>query len=326
VESWKSILKSNFHRIEPLLEFLAFDEKNQQEVLEKARFCLNVPRRIARKMAKNDPFDPLFLQFVPIKKELDFDQTAFVDPVQDSCFQKTSNLLQKYRGRALLITTGVCAMHCRFCFRQNYSYDSSYKTFDEEISLIKNDPSLHEVILSGGDPFSLPNDLLGSLLERLDAIPHIKLIRFHTRFPIGIPERIDSDFISMLKKIRTQIICVLHINHANELDTDILSAMKSLSFPLLAQTVLLKNVNDDLETLKNLFLSLVSNGIIPYYLHSLDKVQGAMHFQTPINKGNALVEALRKELPGYAVPRFVQEIPGEPNKTLLYTDGGLNSN
>lgn len=317
MECWKSILKSNFHRIEPLLEFLSFDEEEKQVVLDKARFCLNLPRRIAEKMGKNDPRDPLFLQFVPIKKELEFNETAKLDPVQDSCFQKTSHLLQKYQGRALLITSGVCAMHCRFCFRQNYSYDSSYKTFDEEIEIIQKDSSLHEVILSGGDPLSLPNDLLERLLRRLDAISHIKLIRFHTRFPIGIPERIDPDFVAILQKIKTQIIFILHVNHPNELDSDILSAMKSLHLPILSQTVLLKEVNDNLEVLKQLFLTLTSNGIIPYYLHSLDKVQGALHFETAISKGLDLVEALRKELPGYAVPRFVQEIPGEPNKTLL---------
>lgn len=311
---WKTILKSNFHRTETLLDFLSIT--NRQEILKKSAFCLNVPRRLAEKMEKNNTKDPLFLQFVPLKKELD--QSGMTDPVKDHCFQKTPRLLQKYRGRALLVTNGACAMHCRFCFRQNYDY--TYKNFEEEIALIEKDTSLHEVILSGGDPLSLPDEALQSLLEKLGAIPHIQMIRFHTRFPIGIPERISPEFLDLLKRVPKQIFFMLHVNHARELDNDILTAMKAiqhLSIPVLSQTVLLRGVNDSVQALKELYLKLVKYGILPYYLHALDPVQGALHFDVLLEEGKALIEALRKELPGYAVPRFVQEIPGEANKTCI---------
>ncbi len=317
---WKSILKTNFHQTPHLLDYLAFDEENRKKILEKAKFCLNVPRRLADKMGKNDPKDPLFLQFVPLKKELEKGEKGILDPVSDRSFQRTPHLLQKYQGRALVIASGACAMHCRFCFRQNYDYDSSYRTFEKEIDLIQNDPSLHEVILSGGDPLSLSDRELESLLERLDAIDHIKIIRFHTRFPIGIPERISVEFLEILKKISKQIVMILHINHPNELDDELFMKVKEiqkLGILVLSQTVFLKDVNDSVKTLKELLFSLVSQGILPYYLHSLDSVEGALHFEAPIEQGLEIIEELRKELPGYAIPRFVKEIPGEPNKTPL---------
>jgi EF-P beta-lysylation protein EpmB len=320
MEIWKSILKNNFHRVDSLLDFLLFDPAKRQHVLEKSRFCLNLPRRIAEKIAKNCLDDPLFLQFVPLKKELDKVDNARTDPVEDRCFQKTSHLLQKYKGRVLLITSGACAMHCRFCFRQNYDYDSSERTFEEELTLIENDSSLHEVILSGGDPLSLSDATLASLLTKLDNIPHIQLIRFHTRFPIGIPERISPSLLKILQGVQKQILFMLHINHQQELDKDILAAMQKLQalrIPILSQTVLLKGVNDSVEALKNLFLSLVSTGILPYYLHAFDPIQGAMHFDQPLEHGSFLIEELRKELPGYAIPRFVKEIPGSSHKTPL---------
>ncbi|MBM3202091.1 MAG: KamA family radical SAM protein [Chlamydiae bacterium] len=318
---WKSILKKNFHKTEALLDFLDFDEKNRALVLQKARFCLNVPIRLAEKMAKNAPDDPLFLQFVPLKKELDKHHESLSDPVQDRCFQKTALLLQKYQSRALLVTNGVCAMHCRFCFRQNYPYNFSEKVFEKELAIIKSDPSIHEIILSGGDPLSLSDDILRALILNINQIPHIKVIRFHTRFLIGIPERVSEEFLSLLKESKKQIVFALHINHKKELDQDVFDYVKKiqlLGIPVLTQTVLLKDVNDTKEALKELFLDLISKGMIPYYLHTLDPVQGAMHFDVSIEEAKGLIKELRKELPGYSIPRLVKEIPGKEHKTPIF--------
>jgi KamA family protein len=211
-------------------------------------------------------------------------------------------------------------MHCRYCFRQNFPYETIEKTLDEELQKIRSDPSIFEVILSGGDPLSLPDYKLFALLEELDKIPHVRVIRFHTRFPIGIPERIDEAFLTHLAQIKKQMVFVLHINHPKELDDDVAIALKKLArlgLPLFCQSVLLKEVNDSVEVLASLCERLVECGITPYYLHQLDQVKGASRFAVDQSKGLALIEKLMERLPGYAVPRYVKEIPGSPSKTPL---------
>ena len=311
--SWKSIQKENFTDIEELAAFLELPYAFP--LLKKSKFPLNLPRRIALKISKNNLEDPILRQFLPIEDENR--HSGYTDPVQDASFQKTSHLLHKYAGRMLIVTTGACAMNCRFCFRQNYEY-SSGGDFSKELEILSQDETIEEVLLSGGDPLSLSNRRLRILLENLAKIPHVKRIRFHTRFPVGIPERIDGEFLTILEKCPQQIIFILHINLAEELDPDITSALKKiarLGIPILTQTVLLRGVNDSLEVLKKLFLTLVNNGLIPYYLHQLDPVQGAMHFEVLLHK--ELLEALHAELPGYALPRFVKEEPFAKGKTLL---------
>ena len=311
--SWKRIQKENFTDIEELAAFLELPYAFP--LLKKSKFPLNLPRRIALKISKNNLEDPILRQFLPIEDENR--HSGYTDPVQDASFQKTSHLLHKYAGRMLIVTTGACAMNCRFCFRQNYEY-SSGGDFSKELEILSQDETIEEVLLSGGDPLSLSNRRLRILLENLAKIPHVKRIRFHTRFPVGIPERIDGDLLTILEKCPQQIIFILHINLAEELDPDITSALKKiarLGIPILTQTVLLRGVNDSLEVLKKLFLTLVNNGLIPYYLHQLDPVQGAMHFEVLLHK--ELLEALHAELPGYALPRFVKEEPFAKGKTLL---------
>ncbi|MCX6994907.1 MAG: KamA family radical SAM protein [Chlamydiae bacterium] len=311
--SWKRIQKENFTDIEELAAFLELPYAFP--LLKKSKFPLNLPRRIALKISKNNLEDPILRQFLPIEDENR--HSGYTDPVQDASFQKTSHLLHKYAGRMLIVTTGACAMNCRFCFRQNYEY-SSGGDFSKELEILSQDETIEEVLLSGGDPLSLSNRRLRILLENLAKIPHVKRIRFHTRFPVGIPERIDGELLTILEKCPQQIIFILHINLAEELDPDITSALKKiarLGIPILTQTVLLRGVNDSLEVLKKLFLTLVNNGLIPYYLHQLDPVQGAMHFEVLLHK--ELLEALHAELPGYALPRFVKEEPFAKGKTLL---------
>lgn len=317
---WRTILRKNFTRPEELISFLQLSETQQKALDISPDFVLNLPRRLAEKMEKGTLSDPLFLQFVPLKKERIVHPHYQADPVMDASFQREEKLLQKYTGRALIISTSACAMHCRYCFRKNFNYQTQDKTFAKELETIQNDPTLEEIILSGGDPLSLSNDTLDALLKNLASISHVRRIRFHSRFPIGIPERIDSDFLAILKESPKQIWFVIHANHANEFDHDVWQALKSLQLlgiPVLNQSVLLRGVNDNPETLHALCQELIDHGIMPYYLHQLDQVQGSSHFAVPDNVGHALIDYLSANLPGYAVPKFVQEIPGKPCKTIL---------
>lgn len=311
--TWRQIQKQNFTKLKELGKYLELD------LSYSSLFPLNLPRRLAEKIEKGNIEDPILKQFLPAGEEEKAPLSFVDDPVCDTSFQKTHRLLQKYKGRALFITTSACAMHCRYCFRQNYPYDSN-TDFAKELELIRNDTSLHEVILSGGDPLSLSDATLKRLIGELGTIPHLKFLRFHTRFPIGIPERITKDLLQIFKDCPLQVVFVVHVNHPRELDEDVIAALKkvgALGIPLLCQAVLLSGVNDDVPTLKELFLSLASQGILPYYLHQLDKVKQAHHFEVPIEKGLDLMEALRKEVPGYALPKYVQEIPFENSKVEI---------
>ena len=318
---WQTILRNNFTKTAALLDFLEFAPSHREKILDRSRFVLNLPRRLAEKIEKNNPLDPLFLQFVPQLLEVEKSQNPLfvLDPVGDCGAQKAPKMLHKYHGRALLLPTSACAMHCRYCFRQNFPYEKN-KGLTEELELIRNDPTLSEIMLSGGDPLSLPNAQLRDYLEQLAAIPHVKHIRFHTRFPMGIPERIDDEFLEILSKVPQQIWFVIHCNHPKEFDEDITTALKkirNLGAVLLNQSVLLKGVNDNVETLVALSELLTKQGIMPYYLHQLDRVEGTEHFEVSENHGLELIKQMRGRLPGYAVPRYVREIPNENSKTPI---------
>lgn len=315
MKDWRKVQRESFSKVSVIADFLELDEENRGRLLEKSSFPFLLPKRIAAKIAKNNLNCPIARQFLPLKEELIRSEGFVMNPTCDASFQKESKLLHKYQGRVLLIASGACAMHCRYCFRQNFSYPEWKSAFFKELEYIQNDTSIHEVILSGGDPLSLSDESLNTLLQEISSIPHVRLIRFHTRFPMGIPERISPNFLAILKKIPKQLIFIIHANHIDEFDNDIFMALKSLNIPVLSQSVLLKGINDDLTTLKNLFLGLASNGIIPYYLHQIDKVLGTNHFHVPTSEGRHLIETLRNELPGYALPRYVQEIPFAPSKT-----------
>ena len=319
---WRHIQKDNFKSLTKLINFLELDSTKRSKIAQKSTFPINVPKRIANKIAKNSLTDPIFLQFIPLAKENDLTQGFCKDPVSDTLFQQSARLLHKYPGRALLLCTSACAMHCRFCFRQNYPYEKTKSLFTKELNTIAKDSSIYEIILSGGDPLSLSDEALFSLVKSLETISHLKLLRFHTRFLIGIPERVTKTFLSILKQTGLQTIFVIHINHIKELDSDIITALKKikdLGIPVLSQTVLLKGVNDTVEALRSLFLKLVQEGMIPYYLHQLDQLQGGAHFKVDPFKGIELIKELRNTLPGYAVPTFVKEIPFEKSKTPLHT-------
>ncbi|KIC76361.1 L-lysine 2,3-aminomutase [Neochlamydia sp. EPS4] len=318
---WRQIQRSNFTNWKQLADFLKLSPEQGERILKNPSFKLNLPLRLAQKITKESLDDPILKQFLPALDEK-LEATGFqIDPVQDRLFRKETKLLQKYKGRALLVCTSACAMHCRYCFRQNFEYDSKKTSFANELELIREDLSLREIILSGGDPLSLENRTLSNLLDQLDSISHLRRVRFHTRFPIGIPERIDKEFLDILRVRRVQIWFVVHVNHPRELDEEVLLKLKNvqcLGIPVLNQCVLLKGVNDDKETQKLLCEKLVDHGILPYYMHQLDRVKGTAHFEVEQEQGCEFIRYLTANLSGYAVPKYVQEVPGESSKTPLF--------
>ncbi|MCL4108474.1 UNVERIFIED_CONTAM: hypothetical protein GTU68_046755 [Idotea baltica] len=282
-----------------------------------------VPRSFVARMDPQNAADPLLLQVLTTIQEERVVPGFKSDPVGDSAARRANGLLQKYEGRALLITTGSCAVHCRYCFRRDYPYQDEPKTMADwqpALAAIRADSSITEVILSGGDPLLLTDIRLEQLLQALDAIDHIDRIRIHTRLPIVLPARITAELLNSLQALRSQVIWVVHSNHANELRNDCRLALKNLvqsGFVVLNQAVLLKGVNDNLPALRNLCEAAVNIGVMPYYLHQLDRVNGAAHFEVPMETGKQLIQQLKAVLPGYAVPKFVQEIEGHPSKTGL---------
>lgn len=263
---WRQIQKNNFTSIAKLAGFLQLTPESREQLLESPRFVLNLPLRLAQKIEKNNLDDPIFRQFVPLKLELNTHPGYLADPVCDQAFRKGKTLLHKYKGRALWLTSSACAMHCRYCFRQNFPYESALTDFAEELAYLKDNTDIQEIILSGGDPLSLSNPKLQEVLLAIEAIPHIQRIRFHTRFPIGIPERIDEEFLALLAQIKKQIVFIIHSNHPRELDEDVLGALRKigkLGITLLNQSVLLKGVNDEENTFLELCQILVNGGILP---------------------------------------------------------------
>lgn len=317
---WRQVLRQNFTSWEKLADFLELNCEQRNTILAKPRFPLNLPIRLANKVAKGTLDDPILRQFLPVLEE-EYSFPGFVsDPVGDQLCKKGTKLLHKYQGRVLLVCTSACAMHCRYCFRQNYDYQCSDKSFNEELKIIAEDTSIREVILSGGDPLSLPDRTLDMLLSALSQMPHVRHVRFHTRFPIGIPERIDDAFLNILLKFPNRLWFVIHCNHPSELDEEILSKLallQKMGVQILNQAVLLKGVNDSIATLKALCEKLIDHGIMPYYLHQLDRVQGAAHFEVSEEEGRRLVQEMAALMPGYAVPKYVREIAGETSKTSL---------
>ena len=319
---WQSELASAITSAEELLEELVLPQLAARLVHNPA-FRLRVPRRFVAKMQKGNADDPLLKQVLPIAAENR--PYGVNDPVGDLAAMATPGLLHKYRGRALLVTTGACAIHCRYCFRRHFPYANANpgkNEWQDAMAYLSTHQDIHEVILSGGDPLVLDNAKLGRLLTTLEQIPHIKWLRIHTRLPVVLPSRIDEELVSLLQKLRLRKTFVIHANHANELMADEFAAMhrlQSSGITLLNQSVLLKGVNDTASTLIELSNRLYEAGVLPYYLHMLDPVQGAMHFEVSQARAIELMESLRVELPGYLVPRLVREIPGESSKTAIFT-------
>jgi EF-P beta-lysylation protein EpmB len=286
-------------------------------------FALRVPRGFVARMRPGDPDDPLLRQVLPLAAELAPQPGFAADAVGDLAARSAHGVLQKYAGRALLIATGSCAVNCRYCFRRHFPYaeeTAAAGRWREAVAAIAADPGLDEVILSGGDPLSLSDTKLTELTAALRAIPHVRRLRLHTRLPVVLPERVDAGLLAWLDALPLQKVVVLHANHANEFDERVdaaCAALRARGCTLLNQAVLLRGVNDDADTLAALSERAFAAGVLPYYLHQLDRVLGAAHFEVADTAALALVEALRQRLPGYLVPRLVREIAGEKSKTPL---------
>lgn len=285
-----------------------------------AAFPLRVPRPFLARIRKGDPADPLLRQVLPLGEELADAPGYTRDPVGDLPSVAAKGLLHKYQGRVLLITTGACGVHCRYCFRRHFPYSEENARsgeWKEALDYIAADASVDEVILSGGDPLALSDERLAGLERALSAIPHIKRLRIHTRQPVVLPSRVDASLLGWLAGSKLQKVVVLHVNHANEIDDAVREAcarLRSAGVTLLNQTVLLRGVNDSADVLEALSEALFSAQVLPYYLNLLDPVAGSAHFDVPESEALRLMGELRARLPGYLVPKLVREVPGAPSK------------
>ena len=294
-----------------------------QAALAAGDFPVFAPRGYIARMRPGDERDPLLLQVLPLEEELAAHEGFGPDPVGDLAAAKSPGLLHKYRSRVLMVTTPACAVHCRYCFRRHFPYSEGPRSLDQRsqaLRRIEADSTLREVILSGGDPLMLVDEHLAELVEGLARIDHLRRLRIHTRLPVMIPQRVTGELLALLRSTRLVPIVVIHANHARELDGSVADCLASLSdagIPLLNQSVLLAGINDDIETLAELSERLVDLRVMPYYLHQLDRVTGAAHFEVSEARGRRLVEQLRSRLSGYAVPRYVRETAGASSKSIL---------
>lgn len=285
-------------------------------------FPLRVSQSYVRRIKKGDPHDPLLRQVLSLKEESQKTNNYSADPLQEKSYNPLPGCLHKYGSRVLLTFTGSCAIHCRYCFRRHFPYaqNNPGRNWDPFLDYLKNHPEVIEVILSGGDPLMAQDQTIAAFVEALSTIPQIQLLRFHTRFPVVIPERITRSFLNIFEHCRLQKTMIYHINHPAEITPEIaqgVRALKQHQFTVLNQSVLLKEVNDNAACLKALSMTLFQAGILPYYVHLLDPVEGAAHFFVPLEKAKILQTDLRHALPGYLVPQFVREVPGALSKTPI---------
>ena len=322
--AWQHALRQAVTRPADLLALLDLDPALPQLDFERLKdFPLRVPLGFVRRMRPGDPHDPLFLQVWPSAAEGRTVPGFGLDAVGDLAVEQ-DGVLHKYEGRVLLIATGACAVHCRYCFRRHFPYGDALAARERwrpALARIAEDPTIAEVILSGGDPLSLSDDRLADLLEGLAAIPHVRRLRIHTRQPIVLPERVDAGLLRVLADAPFDKAMVLHANHANELDSAVAEACEGLrgaGLVLLNQSVLLRGVNDSADALHGLHERLFTLGVLPYYLHLLDRVDGTAHFEVPEERARDLMRALTVRSPGYLVPRLAREVQGDPSKQWLW--------
>jgi len=324
VPAWQRELARAVTRPEELLELLQLDPALPGLNYAQAKqFPLRVPRGFVARMRRGDPRDPLFLQVWPSTAELLEVPGYSFDAVGDLERLKDGGIIHKYQGRALLITTGACGVHCRYCFRRHFPYSealASRNHWQAALAQLAADPSINEVILSGGDPLSLSDDKLATLAEGLTKIPHIRRLRIHTRQPVVLPERVDASLLGWLQTIPLQKVMVVHINHPNEVDERVREALLELrkcGITLLNQSVLLNGINDTPQVLGELSDTLFASGVLPYYLHILDRTHGTAHFDVDEPTAQSLLQALNAKLPGFLVPRLVRERAGAPGKVPI---------
>ncbi|WP_312684694.1 EF-P beta-lysylation protein EpmB [Stenotrophomonas chelatiphaga] len=284
------------------------------------QFAQRVPEGFVARMRHGDPHDPLLRQVLPIDAEMRQVPGFSLDAVGDGAAKKATGVIQKYRGRALLVTTGSCAINCRYCFRRHFDYGTENAAkggWQEAVRAIAEDPGIDEVILSGGDPLSLATHKLVELTDALRAIPHLRRLRIHSRLPVVLPERVDDELVAWLGSLPWPLAFVIHANHANEFDASVdaaLARLRAAGAQLLNQAVLLRGVNDSEDALAALSERSFAAGVMPYYLYQLDRVEGVTHFEVDDATAKALIAALTARLSGYLVPKLVRELPGDPSK------------
>tara|TARA_B110000196_G_scaffold317562_1_gene330948 strand:+ start:2407 stop:3426 length:1020 start_codon:yes stop_codon:yes gene_type:complete len=326
--TWQEQVTDSIRDPKTLLESLDLDEKTIANLLNGAMkagndFSLKVPQAYLRRIKKGDPNDPLLKQILPSKDELYASPGYSIDPLGEAKTNLIPGLVHKYRGRVLLIVSVNCAINCRYCFRRSFPYQDNKPGRNEwqrALKYIRENKTITEVIFSGGDPLAASDNQLLWLTEEIAKIPHIQRLRVHTRLPVVIPDRITEDCLTWLTSSRLLTSLVIHSNHPKELDGSVADALKRLSqagVTLFNQTVLLAGINDSVEVLQELSERLFQIKVLPYYLHQLDRVRGAAHFEVSDKVAKELLLSLMERLPGYLVPKLVRELPGKPNKVPL---------
>lgn len=336
---WQKELANSFNNLESLLEYLEIDKASVPQIQEgdanvlsingfelhdnaRKLFPLRVPRTFAELMQKGDWNDPLLQQVLPQAQEFADVHGYVEDPLQEQD-NPVSGLIHKYKSRVLLLVRGACAVNCRYCFRRHFPYQDNHidrQQIEKLAEYVQCDSAINEVILSGGDPLMANDNQLAYLLERIEAIPHVKRLRIHSRLPVVIPQRITNEFVSLLKSSRLQTVVVTHVNHANEISPLLMektTLLKNAGVTLLNQAVLLKHINDSASTQVALSEKLFEANILPYYLHLFDPVKGAAHFDVPKAVAKQIMANMLSELPGFLVPRLVKEIPNRSAKTPI---------
>jgi EF-P beta-lysylation protein EpmB len=323
-ESWRELLRTAFRRPTDLARELGLPMSMAESAeASQVGFRLFAPKPFVELIERGRVDDPLLRQIWPTTNELESAPGEQRDPVGDESAKTAPGILQKYAGRALLVLTGACAIHCRYCFRRHWPYresPTSLEQWEPTLASIDADRSIDEVILSGGDPLTWEDEKLQRLIRRISRIDHLARIRLHTRMPLVIPQRVTADLLDALTDHRLQLVVVVHANHPRELSFSVRQALgvfRRRGATVLNQSVLLAGVNDSADTLTELSERLLECGVLPYYLHQLDPVTGSRHFEVSIARGRELIDEMRRRLPGYLVPRYVQEIAGAPAKSVL---------
>ena len=321
---WKAELSNCVSSIDELLNQLGLKPEDLNATEQAAsKFPIKVPQPFVQLMEYGNPNDPLLKQVLPITSELQVDSNFSTDPVGESSFNPVPGIVHKYRNRVLMIISPNCAINCRYCFRRHFPYDDNRQSKQQwlkALDYLKTKPEINEVIYSGGDPLAANDNFLRWLTGEIESIQHIKRLRIHTRLPVVIPSRIDDQLLNWLSNTRLKPTFVLHINHANEIDSALsqgINRLKQAGIMVLNQSVLLKGINDTSDQLINLSEKLFDAGIMPYYLHMLDPVQGASHFDVPEDRAVEIFSQIQAELPGFLVPKLVQERAGETSKSLI---------
>lgn len=322
-QNWLNDLANAISDPFQLLKILKIDPTHwEQGLAARKLFALRVPMSFVERMEVGNPYDPLLRQVLPLKEEFEVHSGYSLDPLEEQD-NAIPGLLHKYKNRVLMIVKGGCAVNCRYCFRRHFPYEDNKggkRHWQAALDYIATQPEVNEVILSGGDPLMAKDHELQWLLEGISQIPHIKRLRIHSRLPVVLPARITDRLCELLKQTRLQTVLVTHINHANEINDEFRLAMiklKHAEIMLLNQGVLLKGVNDSVGALSQLSEALFDAGILPYYLHVLDKVQGAAHFMVDDEQARKLIAGLLENVSGYLVPRLTREIGGRTSKTPL---------